>query len=83
LSWAHRVMGVAEDSWGWLGRNRQLAFLLWEPWHPEIQRALAQVKRPVGRTGLDPWFRRQGYLARLRGFEGWNLRGGVKKGLFG
>jgi len=57
---------MAEDSWGLLGSNRQLALLRLDQWRQEIERAITQVKRPVDRTGLDPWLRRRWYMAQAR-----------------
>ena len=57
---------MTEDSLGTLGNDRQLALLLLDQWRREIERAIAQVKRPVNRTGLDQWFRRHWYIAQAR-----------------
>jgi hypothetical protein len=57
---------MTEDSLETLGSDRQLALLLLDQWRREIERAIAQVKRPVNRTGLDQWFRRHWYIAQAR-----------------
>lgn len=53
-----------------IGRDTQLAMLLWDKWEAEIERAVDKVKLGVildrKRTKADKWFRRQWFRAMMR-----------------
>jgi hypothetical protein len=43
------------------GRDGQLALLATQKWRDEIERAIDRIKKPVTRSELDRWFRKQWY----------------------
>ena len=53
-----------------IGRDAQLAMLMWHKWQAEIERAVVKVKLGVivdrKRTKMDKWFRRQWYRSMMR-----------------
>ena len=64
------VIAMVEEQSETVGRDAQLAMLLWHKWRAEIEKAVDKVKMGAvparKRTKTDKWFRKQWYRSMMR-----------------